>query len=113
MKFAAVIIWSLDVVLVYRLSNRMSTAIEVSLAMLPSWIRILVRPIKKNITIIIQILLMFITSSRSLFRIVYYRSRPITSLEHIQHTNLAKARRPWNILQSVLRTRHVVWRDGN
>jgi hypothetical protein len=50
-------------------------------------------------------------SSRSLFRIVYYRSRPITSLEHIQCTNLVKWL--WSVLQSVLRNRHVVWRDGD
>lgn len=60
MKFVAVIIGNLQVLQVYRLPNRMSIAIEVLLAMLPSWIRILVRPIKKSIIIIIQILLIFI-----------------------------------------------------
>jgi hypothetical protein len=113
MKFAAVVSATLKILQLYRLSKRRSTAIEVSLAVVASWIRILVRPIKKNLIIIIQILLMSITSSRSLFRIVYYRSRPITSLEHIQYTNLAKALRPWSVLQSGLRCRHVVWRDGD
>jgi hypothetical protein len=52
-------------------------------------------------------------SSRSLFRIVYYRSRPITPLEHIQCTNLVKEERLWSVLQSVLRSRNVVRRDGD
>ena len=59
MKFVAVIIGNLQIVQVYHLPNRMSTAIEVSLAMLPSWIRILVRPIKKK-SIIIQFFLISI-----------------------------------------------------
>ena len=61
MKFVAVIIGNLQVFQIYRLPNRISTAIKVLLAMLPSWIRILVRSIKKSIfIIIIQILLMSI-----------------------------------------------------
>jgi len=48
MKFAAVIIGNLQVLQVYRLPNRISTAIEASSAMVPSWIRILVRSIKKE-----------------------------------------------------------------
>ena len=43
---------------VYRLPNRISTAIEVSLAMVPSWIQILVRPIEKSITIILKLILL-------------------------------------------------------
>ena len=43
---------------VYRLPNRISTAIEVSLAMVPSWIQIRVRPIEKSITIILKLILL-------------------------------------------------------
>ena len=44
MKFAAVVFTNLKILQIYRLSNCASTAIEASLAMVPSWIRILVRP---------------------------------------------------------------------
>ena len=110
MKYVAVIIGNLEVLQVYRLPNHTSTAIEVSLAMLPSWIQIVVRPINKSIIIIIQFFFSC-SSSRSLFRIVYYRSGRITSLEHIQCTNLAKGL--WSVLQSDIRTRYVVWWDGD
>ena len=60
MKFDANIIGRLEILKIYRLSDRISTAIVVSLVMVPSWTRILVRPIKKSIIGIIQILLMSI-----------------------------------------------------
>jgi len=41
MKFVGVIIGNLQIKQLYRLPNRISTVIEVSLAMLPSWIQIL------------------------------------------------------------------------
>ena len=47
MKFAAVVLTTLKILQVYRVWNSISTATEVSLAMVPSWIRILVRPIKR------------------------------------------------------------------
>ena len=47
MKFVAAIIGNLQMLRVYRLPNRISTAIEVSLAMVPSWIQILVRSKKR------------------------------------------------------------------
>ena len=60
MKFVSVDVITFQVLRNYRLLLCVSTAIEISLTMLPtsSWIRILVRPIKKSI--IIQILLIFI-----------------------------------------------------
>ena len=53
MKLVANFTMILENLQIYRLSNRLSIAIEVSLAILPSWIRILVRSIKKSIIVII------------------------------------------------------------
>ena len=52
-----------------------------------------------------------IRPSRTLFQTVYYRSRFITSLEHIRYTDCWNGL--WSALQSVLRSRYVIWRDGD
>ena len=60
MKFVAAIIGNSQMLRVYRLLNRISTAIEVSLAMVPSWIQILVRR-KKRVSLSYKLIILLIT----------------------------------------------------
>ena len=53
MKFVAIIFGNLKRLRIYHLPNWISTAIEVSLPILPLWIRILVRLLKKSIIILL------------------------------------------------------------
>ena len=110
MKLAAVFFIVLEIFQIYRLSKSRSTAIEVSSVMVPSWIRILVRPIKKSV---IQILLM------SKLHLDLYSELCTIEVEtyHISGTHsiykpceIAQAR---SVLQSEIRCHHVVWRDGD
>ena len=106
MKFVAITFPKFQLLQIYhRLSTWMSTAIEVSLPMIPSWIRILVRSVKWHHHF------SHIHLSRTLFQTVYCRSRPITSMEHIWYTDRWNGL--WSALQSALRSRNVVWRDGD
>ena len=106
MKSVVVIFGNLKVAQTYRLPNWMSTAIEVSLRTSPSWIRILVRSLKNRASSSFSY-----PSFRTLFHIVYNRSRLVTSLEHIQCTHLWNGL--WSVLHTVLRSRNVFWRYGD